>query len=192
MKAALFGAALAAIAGSVAADPAQAAFDFRLERLSDTEVRLTGAGSADTTDSDVYGVLELEGVAPDTAQTTSGPMIGDFKLGTLNDAQYFVVLGVMSFVSFAGDSPYRFTGTDTASGTSTLTKTGGTGFRFADIGTTGKIFINFPDGTVADRFEAGTWTMVAPVPIPAALPLFGAALAGLGLVARRKRNPEPA
>ncbi len=34
--------------------------------------------------------------------------------------------------------------------------------------------------------------MVAPVPIPAALPLFGAALAGLGIVGWRKRNAEQA
>ncbi len=78
-RSAVVGAALAAIIGLVAADPAQAEFIFTLERLSDTQVRLTGSGSVGTTAFDVYSDLELRGVDL-TARVRPDPRIVPTRL----------------------------------------------------------------------------------------------------------------
>jgi hypothetical protein len=119
-------------------------------------------------------------------QLGSGQTQGSFQLGSLGENDFLVSTGTLNFLG-----TYQFTGADKATGTSTLTKTAGLA-TFAAIGATGDIFVETPDDRGSVSRKAGTWTMVAPVPIPAALPLFGAALAGLGIVGWRKRNAEQA
>jgi hypothetical protein len=52
----------------------------------------------------------------------------------------------------------------------------------------GSLYVFAQLGETNDSFKIKKLT-VQPVPIPAALPLFGSALFGLGFIARRRRNP---
>ncbi|HIJ62305.1 MAG TPA: hypothetical protein HPQ04_06380 [Rhodospirillaceae bacterium] len=51
--------------------------------------------------------------------------------------------------------------------------------------------LQYPNGAYSGNTDnPGTWTQVSPVPLPAALPMFGAALVGLGGLAARRRKAQ--
>lgn len=160
---------------------ADAALDLRLARISDKMATLTGTG---TTTSDFFNQLLL--LAPLTTGANEFVTLENntFQIGT---SPPFSLYGAGSGgLGNVFDIGLGFTGVITngnaPSGSAELIL--GTQV-FAGIGTTGDV-IGIPPTAVVDLANVvGSYTIT---PIPAALPLLGTALAGLGFVGWRRRK----
>jgi len=154
---------------------AQAATIWNIERLSDTQARITGTGALDAAlgeDGSGFGQISFlgtnsigdDGVDAVVGNLTLGgvQVFANFAISTRLD--YFIAL---SGIPGVGASP---------SGTLLATLDAEI---WAPVGTTGNV-IDF----TGNQPVIGTYTIVAPVPLPAAAWLFLSAIAGLFSIKR--------
>lgn len=101
------------------------------------------------------------------------------SVGGILSSSYFSRIGTKDFVIATDDVKFPF-GPGPAFGSilATMDET------WAPIGTKGEVFTD-SSGTGS---IIGTYSIVAPVPLPAALPLLASGIAGLGWVRRRQRQ----
>jgi hypothetical protein len=173
-------AALVALAAT--STSAKASMLITLDRISDTQVRMTGTGSVGGAAS-VFNTLALDGGV--VAGSGSGSASGNFAIGGYDVLSWFTFFGSLALVSTG-----TFTEAQSPTGSDVLSLDTGNAI-FNPVGSGGALVGNILGGSVADQRVVGRWQIVeAPVAIPLPSSLFLASLGVVlvGLVADRRRR----
>ncbi|MCE2950258.1 MAG: hypothetical protein LXA50_24760 [Betaproteobacteria bacterium] len=149
----------ALVALAAASTSAKASMLITLDRISDTQVRMTGTGSVGGGGASVFNTLVLDGGV--VAGSGSGSASGNFAIGGYD---------VLSWGTFSGSLALFSTGTFTEAqsptGSGVLSLDTGNGI-FNPVGSSGALVGNILGGSVADQRLVGRWQIVeAPVAIP--------------------------
>jgi len=179
-------AAVAVVLGQAVAD---ASAIFSIERLSDTQIRITGSGTIDSRPA-MRGPRLRFGRVFTSAPTANGSISGtmDFQPTfsiTVTDPVYYEDFSGFDADHADGlriDSGWPEAG-DAVSGTITVTMPDGI---FAAVGATGLFGAGNNNSGVV--YELGNWEMVDPIPEPSTFALAVLGLVGLLACRRRRRD----
>jgi hypothetical protein len=169
----------ALLALTAASTSTEAGFLITLERISDTQVRMTGTGSVGGAPA-LYDTLVF-----DAAGTGGGlgTAVGDFAIGGYGVTSLFASGGQLFPISSG-----TFNEMASPTGSTLLTVTSG-GFVFKSVGSSGTLLGNIDGGNINDLRLVGRWEMLAaPIPEPSSLVLGGLGVVLVGFVAYRRRR----
>lgn len=155
---------------SLTAGRAEAALVFTVERQSAHTARVSVSG--DLALATVF--ISLNGATSTKGDTGTDGALTGISIGGVTSGFYYTRYLQSNFV-ISGASIFP-AGSASGSILATINET------WAGIGTGGKVF----SGEDGNGVEIGSYRIIAPVPVPAALPLLASGIVGLGWLRRRQ------